>query len=444
MNRTWRLLLVLLVWTCASVAARAQQRDPFSNSNDPNDPFVKSQPAAGKPVEITFKVLDENEQPVPDVVIHPRSSRDRFVTDKDGIATWKTTEERISQLAAGTPKQIGFATGPARDRPMPRITARFTVDTLTAGSVLTLRGKAGVRLSGRVVGAENGEPINNVRIYCAAIEYPKPLQSNWFTSTNDAGQWSMVIPRVDTKVIAAGQGLLGYKIDHDLRYATDVKIPENVDAITVPDFKIDPIPPLKVVVRDADQKAVANAMVKAWYHHWLSDDIVMPESFSDSVSTDEQGRAALKVKEVEGVTAFVKATRVVDGVTLTGRTKISPDVPESTQQPIEIVLQRPVAVTGKLTRDGQPASDVEVVIYESIDVPKRSPPWITTGLRGESTTNASGVYELQVEPGVRYVVALKQRGNDGRQTLLHRTSDALMTSYTVPATELNSVAKPSR
>ncbi len=408
--------VVAAVVSCVFTSmATAQVRDPFGAAV-PGDPFAAPAVPEGDPVIVRFRVTDVSGKPVVGASIRGPGIRVRTVTNEEGKADWIATDNQLLQLSDNKTKPLRFKVSPPRGACMPDLTRLVQVQTLLRQEELEFQTRPGVELRGRAVGASDGQGIQGVVLYFAAKTASNPMRSGYYTVTNDKGEWSMVIPRVDSQIVAAGS-VPGYKIGPERTYSTTVEIPTEVKSIDIPEFEIEQSQSRTVFVVVDGNEAMSNAQVEALYPIWPTDDFVMYESLSPKKSTDEEGRCFLEFKHADCTTAIIRATGQRNGVEYSGRTEIQLEE----TGPVEVRLLPPVTIIGTLTRGGEPAPGVQLVLYETLNVTRNSRDWFDVGKRGDAVTDEQGKFEFSAEPDVQYAIALNQRSDVGKQRVLHRT-----------------------
>ena len=241
------LALVVLSTGLLQPPAIGQTKDPFASRSVAGDPFVEPPPPAGNPVVVRFQVMDALGVPLRDAVVSVLGVRSRPRTDSEGVATWRTTDQELLSISKRGTSKVSVTIFPPKDRLMPRMFSRHSVDELLDGRVLNFRGKQGTRLQGTVIGKEDRKPIQNVRLYFTAKGYAEPTSTRFITTTDDQGQWSIVVPRMDTQVVADGI-VLGYDIGNGVRYSKMVDISVESIALDVREFEINQLPAKNIVV----------------------------------------------------------------------------------------------------------------------------------------------------------------------------------------------------
>jgi hypothetical protein len=292
--------------------------------------------------------------------------------------------------------------------------------------LLTFRTRPGVELKGRAIGMNDKKPVESLRLYFAPKTSPEGTRTEFLTQTDQQGKWSIIIPRVDSRIFA-NEALVGYDIGTDRPYSKTVTIPEGVRSMDVPNLEIEQTESWQVLVVGDNDQPIAEASVCGYYEGWLDDKIVMWEPFSHTGRTDDEGGCRLHLKNVSWRNGFVSATYELNGATYVGRSAVEPNQ----AGPIRIRAQKPGKVVGTLVRNGKPVSGFGLVLYEMLDVPGKPPGWTTIGRRGDTKTDQLGRYSFEAPRGIRYVIATNERDADGKQKVLYRLSKPIVDRPTV-------------
>lgn len=424
-----------LFFVAASVAfsatARGQGQDPFAEQ----DPFSKKdrRQQVARPINLTFQVTDQDGSPVPEARIRGPGIFTALYTQQQGTAVWEADENRLRQWAKRSQGKLRFDAIAPKDAVMPSVTKLVSISKLLESHSLKFQTQPGVRMIGRVIGQRDRKPVEGVSVVFRLQSGPRDTPDRHATTDAD-GQWSTVIPRVESKVSVRGR-IDGYKLqdgpDPESRYSRIVRIPNDVAEIRVADFEIEQIKPLRIHVVDPSGKAVPGAIVTAYRQHWLDSKIVVWDSISQSQETGPQGLCRLHLKESDWDVAMVSASAVVDTSHIEGRAI----VPTTDTDAIRVVVQSPSKISGVLLQNGNPAANVKLVLYEAINQKGK---WTTIGVRGDAATNDRGEYLFDAPVGRHYMVATKTRDQNGVQTILHRTTQlAPSTNYRVPNVDLS-------
>ena len=413
-----------------------QGADPFSD-----DPFGRqSKPVVrGKPISVRFEVTDPLGEPISGARVLAIGTRPGVLTDRNGTAVWKTGEDNLKALAKKKDGDLRFIVFPPREGGVrARVEKTVSSTDVLNGIPLRFRMLPGVTLRGRVVGRQDGKPVNGVTL-SLRVKTASGAETSSATSTNEQGDWSFVLPRIESQVQVVALGHPGgydFSLDtskrsnNQHRYSRQVDVGDDAELVDVPVFEVEQIPPRRVIVVDKDGAPVADAKVQAMLQRWLNGDFPIWEPFYFE-STDSDGNCVLIFYEANWRDAVVDASGTVDGQKVVGRASI----PAENTGPIRVVVTRPVRIAGELVRAEEPAAGVKLVLYEAIQ--SASGDWKSNGLRGEVTTDRQGRYEFAATPGVPYLVATHDRKPDGTQTPLHWIRQPLTTNdYEAPAIDI--------
>lgn len=406
-----------------------QGADPFST-----DPFSARQKQAvrGKPVSIRARVTDEAGQPIRGALVSAFGLGRGVQSDHRGEAVLRTGVGNLEAVAKRTSGRIGVSAIPFRSG-VNRVAARerFSVEDLLQGNVLELRMMPAVMIRGRVVCRQDGKPVESVHLKVVATS-PEGEERSWSISTNERGEYTLVIERVETQIqVAAVRPHVGFDFRKDVsarsqdepRYYEEVLVSKDARSIDVPDIQLVRIPPYKVTVVDAAGAPVANARLQAMWRQWLKVDFPMWNYLSDPISTDDSGCCDLVLSEQEWQDGVVDASAVIDGVKVFGRASIPPREskdaknPNQKLSPIRVVVQRPGIISGTLKRQNRSDKEVQLVLYEAVQTGTGQ--WKSCGLRGAASTDSQGRYQFAATVGIPYVIAVRDRNPDGTQTILH-------------------------
>ncbi len=297
-----------------------------------------------------------------------------------------------------------------------------------------------------MIGKQDKQPIQHVDVRIFPKTDPKVWPPEFRTGstyafqtqTDQQGQWSIVIPRVDPRIIATGYAV-GYELGSDHgdpdRYSQTCDIPRDGKSIDVPDFEIVQIPTQSVSVVDEQGRPIANAEVAAWQDKWLTDEFVMRESLASPETTNDEGNCVLTISESSWTTGNVFAEYRVNNVTYLGRAAID----RNNNQPVVVRVEKPIRIRGTLSRNGSPAAGVELVLYELL---KSERGWKAIAMKGTDTTDAAGRFVFPAESGIPHVIALNQRDANGVQPTLHRiTEPDAGVDHVVPDIDIASITQ---
>ena len=317
---------------------------------------------------------------------------------------------------------------------MPDVSEQISLATLLESKSIEFRTVPGVRLSGRVIGQRDGQPVAGVNVKLHGEDAPENARRHSST-TDERGMWSIVGPRVTTTITLDGY-VDGYKLEDASNPPTEhirtVEVPEDAQAIQVSDFEVAQYQPQVVLVTDTEGHPVPNANVRALRERWLDDRIVTWESISSSEQTDAKGACLLQLSETDWKKAILAATAGNGNASLKGRAILDARNNEATR-----VLVHPLGkVGGFLLRDGKPAAGIGLLLYEAIQ--DGSGNWTTIGVQSNTVSDGRGAYVFDAPVGMHYIVATKDRDRRGKQQILHRTTQVTTAdNYRVPNLDLS-------
>jgi hypothetical protein len=414
-----------------------QGQDPFAD----RDPFSKRNRSQRvvKPINITFRVADKDGFPVPEARIRGPGIFPALFTQQRGTAIWRTDENRLRDWAARSSGKLRFHAMPPKDALMPSVSELISFSDLMRSKTLEFKMRPGVRLMGRVIGRRDRKPIKGVTVVLrpkSGSKYAPKLHA----TTDENGEWNVVTPRVDTKITLRGH-IVGYQLqdllDAEIDYERIIEIPEDVAEIQVLDFEVEQLQPLQILVTDASGQPVPDARARAYRQHWLDDQIVVWDSISSDQETGPQGACSLYLRESDWRVAIVSASAVVDHANVEGRAI----VPSITTDSIRVIVEPYSKIGGILRKDGNPAANVDLVLYEAIN--KKEGEWTTIGIRGDTTTNDRGHYVFEAPVGLHYIIATKDRDQEGVQRIVHQTTRPITSeNYRVPNVDLSALQRP--
>ncbi len=425
----WTVKLALTVALALPVCA--QGPDPFAGKTVPGDPFGKQTPPAGMPVKIVLSVVDHANVPVVGASIDVRTydsqdptrsieiafaTKQSLCTNEQGVATWRTTDQQLAQLAELNRGRVVFTILPPADSMVPRMLRGYKLEEINQGDPLKFRGRDGMRFSGKVIGKDQ-RPIKNARVYITKNGFAFPTRTDFFTITDPKGTWSLVVPRVDAVQVVCRGSVEGYDLENEKECRKVVEVGAETATTTVPAFEIKQLRPIAGQVVDENGKAVGNAWVSSAYPRWLTKDFLQFESLGARIQSNAEGGFALTLQRPNWNMGFVRAQATVDGVACAGRVSIT----ETVNEPIQVRLRPLSRVVGKLSDGDKPVAGTTLVIYETVEVPGKPQGWVTVGGRGRVTTDTAGAFEFLVERGVHYVIASEDES--GRQTKRYRTPE---------------------
>ena len=436
MSHVKSLSLCLLVALACSASVNGQGQDPFTDQ----DPFSRlgSARRVSKTLDITFEVTREDGSPVAGARIRGEGIFSDLYTQKRGTATLKTDEDLIRRIAARTNGELRYRVTPPSDAVMPETSEVVSLSELLRNKPMKITTRPGIRMTGCVIGQRDRKPVQGVSVVLGPRSGSKDAPRAGAV-TDQHGKWSTVMPRVATEITIHGD-IEGYKLNNQRNqeddYSRMVEIPEDVSLIKVSDFEIEQIPPLQILVTDPSGKVIADAQVTAYRQNWLDPQIVMWDEISSSQVTDSKGNCSLYLAESDWEIAMVSATAVVNNMNVEGRASLPP----THNDPIRIVVQPHSEISGVLGRDGKPATNVELILYETTINKQRK--WKTIGIRANATTNNHGNFTFKAPVGLHYIVATKGRDEHGMQQVLHRTTNPTTSeNYRMPNLNLSSLSE---
>ena len=408
----------------------AQGLDPFGGKNDPRDPFGKQPPPAGAPVNIALRVVDHEGVPVGGAWIDIRSydSEDparsteldfatRLMhTNKKGVATWRTTDQQLGQLAKLNRGRVVFTIVPPKNSMVPRMLRGYKLEEINQDAPLVFRGRDGMRFSGKVIGSQDQRPIKNALVYITKNGFAFPTRTDFYTRTDPNGAWSLVVPRVDAVQVVCGGTVEGYDLENEKECRKVVEVAAETSVTTVPTFEIKQLSAIAGQVVDENGKAVSNAWVTSAYPCWLTKEFLRFESLGSRSPSNAKGEFAILPQRPNWDSGFVRAEATVDGVACAGRVSVT----EPVDEPIRVCLRPLSRVGGKLIDGDKAVAGTNLDIFETVEVPEKPQGWVTVGHRGHVTTDAAGAFEFLVERGVHYLIVSEDES--GRQTKRFRTA----------------------
>ncbi|MGI9442429.1 MAG: hypothetical protein ACR2N1_08175 [Rubripirellula sp.] len=411
----------------------AQGLDPFGGKNDPRDPFAKQPPPAGTPVNIALKVVDHAGVPVAGAGIDIRSydSQDRarsieldfatrlMHTNENGVATWRTTDQQLGQLAKLNRGRVVFTIVPSENSMVPRMLREYKLEEINQDDPLEFKGRDGIRFSGKVIGKQDQRPVENARVYITKNGFAFPTRTDFYTRTDPNGAWSLVVPRVDAVQVVCGGTVEGYDLENEKKCRKVVEVAAETSATTVPTFEVKQLSPIAGQVVDENGKAVSDASVTSGYPYWWNKDFVRFESLGSRVQSNAKGGFAFLPERPNWDSGFVRAQAMVDGVACAGRVSIA----EPIDKRIQVRLRPLTRLVGKLSDGDKAVAGTKLVIFETVEVSEKPPRWVSVGHRGRATTDAAGAFEFLVERGVHYFISTEDQS--GRLTPRYRTAGKL-------------------
>ena len=436
-SSTFRCFCLFAATAAIHSNVNGQGHDPFADQ----DPFSKRNRSQRvvKPINITFRVTDKDGFPVPEARIRGPGIFPALFTQQRGTAIWRTDENRLRDWAARSGGKLRFHSIPPKDAVMPSVSELISLSDLLESKTLEFKTRPGVRLMGRVIGHRDRKPIKGVTVVLrpksGSMDAPK-----LHARTDEYGEWNIVTPRVDAKITLRGH-IDGYQLqdlpDPEINYARIVEIPVDVAEIPALDFEVKQLQPLQILVTDTSGQPVPDARARAYRQHWLDDQIVEWDSISLDQETGSQGDCSLYLRELDWRVAIVSASAVVDDANVEGRAI----VPSITTDSIRVVVEPYSKIGGVLRKDGNPAANVNLVLYEAIN--KKEGEWTTIGIRGDTTTNDRGHYVFEAPIGLHYIVATRDRDQDGVQSIVHQTARPITSeNYRVPNVDLSALQRP--
>lgn len=424
MFRCYTITRLLLISALSSVPllATAQSEKPSSRSPfAEDDPFAKRRQPRGErsPLDVTIEVTDPQGAPVPGTQIRGAGMVRPLQTGPRGTAVWSADANRLRILAAKSGGRLRLHLQPPE-------TSNFPSESKLVDFVELLRNQRfkfglhpGIKLAGTVTGKLDGQPIEGVEVVIQAADRATD-QITHRVQTDREGKWSSVVPRRATSITLQGS-IAGYRLDSwpsaEFDYARLVDMPASGDSIDGIDFQVEQISPLPVVVVNPDGEPVPGASVSGYRKRRLDPEIVVWESITDSVESDQYGIARLYLTEPSKQPPTVFVTVEIDRQSMSGRAPVKP----TTSGAIRVVVEPPATIRGRILQHGQPAVGVPLVLYEATET--KSGAWQTIAVRGEVKTDDRGQYKFEAPARLRYILALKDRDPAGRQRILHR-SDA--------------------
>ncbi|MGB0599977.1 MAG: hypothetical protein ACPGLY_25105 [Rubripirellula sp.] len=444
---TVMLTLILAVTASIALPVCAQKADPFARKSVPDDPFGRQAPPAGMPIEFLISVVDHQNAPVPSAWISVRSFDPQNMassvdamplslrTNKQGLATWRTTDQQLVKLAGLNQGSVLFAISPPEELLIPRIHKTYKLDALKPGTKLRFVGREGIRIEGTVKGQQDQQPVAQAYVYITKKDTAVPTSTKFITATNEEGKWSIVVPRVDSLQVVCRGSVDGYHLGSGEECRKVVDIAPDAGLVSIPPFEVKQLLPVEGRILDESGRPVRNATVSANYPRWYAEEYVQFESLASEIHSNTEGQYSLELHRANWKEGFVTANAVVDGVAHGGRVKIT----EPVNGPTDIRLHPLSRISGTVTRGGKPVGGVGLVIYETFNVPGKPERWVEVGFKGQGTTTESGAFEFFVEGGVNYAIASKDQ--EDRLTTQYRTASELAAGGVLANFELQPAAK---
>ena len=432
--RPWCLVLAGVAMIGTNVTG--QEADPFAGKDPLRQRIARSH---ADPVTLTFRVLDQQGSPVAGTRIRGPGIFRPLHTDESGTAVWQTGAGELRKWATRSSGSLRFHAGPPPDAVMPEVSEQVSLATLIGSKSIEFRTVPGVRLSGRVIGQRDKQPVAGVTVTLqpddASVDAPRRS-----STTDERGMWSIVVPRVATTITLSGY-VDGYKLQDASNPPAEqtrvVEIPKDSEVIQVSDFEVQQYQPQNVLVTDTEGNPVPNANLRVLRERWLDDRIVTWQSISSPQQTDENGACLLQLSETDWNKAIVAATTGNGNDSLEGRAILDAGSNESIR-----VLVHPLGkVGGFLLRDGKPAAGIDLLLYEATQ--DGSGNWTTIGVRSNTVSDGRGAYLFDAPVGIHYIVATKDRDRRGKQRILHRTTQVTTAdNYRVPDLDLSALPPP--
>ncbi len=124
----------LLIGCGCCLPVFGQSSDPFGAGHPPGvvDPFVKSDTPPGKPITVSFQVIDQSGAPVSGARIGGMAIRNLVITDQQGKAVCPTTEAQILAVSKANRGRLQFAVFPPEPSMMPKAVGVFPADDVSA------------------------------------------------------------------------------------------------------------------------------------------------------------------------------------------------------------------------------------------------------------------------------------------------------------------------
>lgn len=414
------------------------QGDPFGGNPFRNQPRGKR----GKEIKVDVHVKDHEGKPVANAAILLLDSDRRrrlpvVKTDQDGIARLETSEGELDDIE-GTKGGMSLLILPSENDCVPKMHRPLPVAEAKAGKPIELRSRPGIRVHGKILSEDDPKPLSSVRLYFSKIDFKDPYNTRFTATTDQQGNWSIVLPRVDSQVVLAGS-LDGYALRHDSRYRQEIKIPEGESDLELDDFVIEQIPPRTVVVTGEDGQPISGAYVSTYYERWYTPTFPALESLATSDPTDAEGTCQLILRDVDWQRGRVCVQVELDDLVYVGRAELKRNLIET----IHVQVRPHGVIQGRLFQGDSPAGGVDLVLYESVDFEGLGPR--TVGLRAETKTNPLGRFEFPAEVETTYTIALAQRDKDGKQLRLHEIEKPLSGfEYRVPDLDLLEIQAADR
>ena len=203
--RPWCLVLAGVAMIGTNVTG--QEADPFAGKDPLRQRIARSH---ADPVTLTFRVLDQQGSPVAGTRIRGPGIFRPLHTDESGTAVWQTGAGELRKWATRSSGSLRFHAGPPPDAVMPEVSEQVSLATLIGSKSIEFRTVPGVRLSGRVIGQRDKQPVAGVTVTLqpddASVDAPRRS-----STTDERGMWSIVVPRVATTITLSGY-VDGYKL----------------------------------------------------------------------------------------------------------------------------------------------------------------------------------------------------------------------------------------
>lgn len=429
-------LLVTLLLSAISFQKEAASQDPFAADPFAADPFATSnrRPEQRNSLPVRFTVSDQDGSALSRIEIRGRGLLRPVWTNRKGEAVGNFDLSLQQKLQRQGHTRITFRATAPEDVLLANSSVSVNLNALMKSQTVEFEMEPGVRLSGRVVGGTDHEPVAGINVEAYSTDNAETRRES-IASTDRDGAWTLVLPKSLSSVNLVVRAVKpGYLIDRhesseDL-YSRVVQLSAGRSRINELDFEIAQVPPLTVKVTDESGKPMQGARVSVSVKYWADDTTGWWNSGSGQEVTDGAGTCTLFQDRIDQQ-AVVMVSVLRNGKELHGRKAIQPlgDKP----QQADVVVRPMSKVQGTLRWGQQPAKNTSLVLYEATE--NANGKWVDFGIRGETTTDDQGRYEFSAIRGLHYFVATKKRNKSGVQAVLHRTDEQV----TAPAVQLPEV-----
>ena len=188
----------------------------------------------------------------------------------------------------------------------------------------------------------------------------------------------------------------------------------NPSPASIQTFKVDRVNQLNVRVVDGEGQAIEGAVVTAF--HMVSRSPKMPmkrqSSLSEPSRTGSDGTGTLLPTADHWEGGEVRAQKEIEGVTWYG----SQSAVSGVAAPITVTVKKAWRITGRVTVDGKPAPNVQVMLGRRLNTGGNAFGMYTSKHTGIATTDIKGEYEFSAAPNETYRVSVIRSPLDGKRS----------------------------